>query len=160
MLEMWDFIAIMSILGVVSLQVMIVINRLKPTKTAQKAGSDGVKEMYSVYNDQVKDVIKIKDAQIQRLMAKNRELDPVNEDNSTKEPINLDSLSPLLQQRGINPALLKNPIVNKLIRKYTKGMGLDEILAVVDQLGILKGNKQSEGQTLSNDQSGYNPNWA
>jgi len=159
-LELLDFYSLIAVLGTLSTVAMIGIFRLKPSKSAQKAGSDGVKEMYSVYNDQVKDVIKIKDAQIQRLMAKNRELDPVNEDNSTKEPINLDSLAPILQQRGINPALLKNPIVNKLIRKYTKGMGLDEILAVVDQLGILKGNKQSEGQTLSNEQSGFNPNWA
>jgi len=160
LLELLDFYSLIAILGTLSTVALIGIFRLKPTKSAQKAGSDGVKEMYSVYNDQVKDVIKIKDAQIQRLMAKNRELDPITEENSTKEPINLDSLAPMLQARGINPNLLKNPLVTKLIKKYTKGIGLDEILPILEQFGILKGNKQSQSQTLPNDQSEFNPNWA
>jgi len=159
-LELLDFYSLIAVLGTVSSIALIGIFRLKPTKTALKAGSDGVKEMYSVYNDQVKDVIKIKDAQIQRLMAKNRELEPVNEDNTTKESINLDSLAPILQKRGLDPNLLKNPLITKLIKKYTKGMGLDEIMAVVDSLGILKGNKQPTGQTDQYGQQAYNPNWA
>jgi len=159
-LELLDFYSLIAVLGTLSSVALIAIFRLKPTKSAQKAGSDGVKEMYSVYNDQVKDVIKIKDSQIQRLMAKNRELDPVNEDNSTKEPLSFDSLEPLLRERGINPNLLKNPYVIKLIKKYTKGMNIEEILAIVDQLGILKGNKQSESGTDAAGQQTYNPNWA
>jgi len=159
-MELLDFGALLAVLGTVSTIAIIGIFRLKPTKSAQKAGSDGVKEMYSVYNDQVKDVIKIKDAQIQRLLAKNRELDPVNEDNSTKETINLDSLAPILQKRGINPDLLKNPLIAKYIKKYTKGMGLEEILAIADQFGLFKGSKQPQGQTAYTQQEEFNPNWA
>jgi len=158
--ELLDFYSVLAVLGTLSTLAIIGIFRLKPTKTAQKAGSDGVKEMYAVYNDQVKDVIKIKDAQIQRLMAKNRELEPTLEESGGKEPINLDSLAPLLQQRGINPNILSNPFITKLIKKYTKGMGIEEILAVVDQLGILKGNKQPIGETNPNEPIGQNPNWA
>jgi len=158
--ELLDFYSLIAVLGTVSTVAMIGIFRLKPTKSAQKAGSDGVKEMYSVYNDQVKDVIKIKDAQIQRLMAKNRELDPVNDDNSSKQPLSFDSLGPMLQERGINPELLKNPFVIKMIKKYTKGMDITEILAIVDQLGILKGNKQSQSGTDAAGQPAYDPNWA
>jgi len=139
---------------------MIGIFRLKPTKSAQKAGSDGVKEMYSVYNDQVKDVIKIKDGQIQRLMAKIRELDPVIEDNSAKQPISLESLRPILEERGINPAILTNPFVQKYIKKYTKGMGIDEILALAEQFGLLKGNKQSQDQTAQYGSISWDPNSA
>jgi len=159
-LELLDFYSVLAVLGTLSTLAIIGIFRLKPTKTAQKAGSDGVKEMYSVYNDQVKDVIKIKDAQIQRLMAKNRELEPTIEESNGKEPINLDSLAPLLQQRGINPNILQNPFITKLIKKYTKGMGLEEILAIVDQLGILKGNKQPSSEITANEQQSINPNWA
>jgi len=159
-MELLDFYSLIAVLGTLSTVALIGIFRLKPTKSAQKAGSDGVKEMYSVYNDQVKDVIKIKDAQIQRLMAKNRELDPVNEDNTTKESINLDSLAPMLQKRGLDPNLLKNPFVTKMIKKYTKGMDISEILAIVDQLGILKGNKQPQGEAGQYGQQPYNPNWA
>jgi len=159
-MELLDFYSLIAVLGTLSSVALIAIFRLKPTKSAQKAGSDGVKEMYSVYNDQVKDVIKIKDSQIQRLMAKNRELDPVNEDNSTKEPISFDSLEPLLRERGINPALLKNPFVTKMIKKYTKGMDLDEILAIVDQLGLLKGDKQPQSVPSTDVAGTYNPNFA
>jgi len=159
-MELLDFYSLIAVLGTLSTVAMIGIFRLKPTKSAQKAGSDGVKEMYAVYNDQVKDVIKIKDAQIQRLMAKNRELEPIIEESGGKEPINLDSLSPLLQQRGINPELLKNPFISKLIKKYTKGMGLEEILAIVDQLGILKGIKKPENEINANVNGSINPNWA
>jgi len=143
-MELLDFYTVIAVLGTLSMVALVGIFRLKPIKSAQRAGADGVKEMYSVYNDQVKDVIKIKDSQIARLMAKNRELDPVNEEKPGKEPINLDSLAPMLQSRGINPDLLKNPLVAKYIKKYTKGLGLEEILALVDQFGLLKGNKQSQ----------------
>jgi len=139
---------------------MIGIFRLKPTKSAQKAGSDGVKEMYSVYNDQVKDVIKIKDGQIQRLMAKIRELDPIIDDNSSKEPISLESLRPILEERGINPAILTNPFVMKYIKKYTKGMGLDEILALAEQFGLFKGNKQPQGEISQSGSVAWDPNSA
>jgi len=161
-MELLDFYSVLAVLGTVSTLAIIGIFRLKPTKTVQKAGQDGVKEMYSVYNNQVKDVIKIKDAQIQRLMAKNRELEPINEEISSNQSINLDSLAPLLQQRGIDPKILKsleNPMISKLIKKYTKGMGLDEILTIVDSLGLLKGNKQPQSDTLI-PPTEQNPNWA
>jgi len=159
-MELLDFYSLIAVLGTVASVAFVGIFRLKPTKSAQKAGSDGVKEMYSVYNDQVKDVIKIKDAQIQRLMAKNRELDPVNEDNSSKEPISLESLKPILEERGINPAILTNPFVMKYIKKYTKGMGLDEILALAEQFGLLKGNKQPQDQTVGYGSVAWDPNSA
>jgi len=159
-MELLDFYSLIAVLGTLSTVAMIGIFRLKPVKSAQKAGSDGVKEMYSVYNDQVRDVVKLKDGQIARLQAKVRELEPTIEESGGKEPINLDSLAPLLQQRGINPNILSNPFVTKLVKKYTKGMGLEEIMAIVDQLGLLKGTKQPIGETATNEQGQYNPNWA
>jgi len=160
LLELYDLVAILGSLGAVLGVVMYGIRRHNPAKTAAKAGYDSIKTMYETYNTQVSDVLKIKDAQIKRLNAKMQAYEAPIEEISTKEPINLDSLAPMLQERGINPELLKNPMINKLIKKYTKGMGIEEILAVVDQLGILKGNKQSQGQIGSNEQSGYNPNFA
>jgi len=160
MLELLDLIAILGSLGAVLGVVMYGIRRHNPAKTAAKAGYDSIKTMYETYNTQVKDVLQIKDAQIKRLNAKLQQIEPDIEENSTKEPINLDSIAPMLQERGLDPNLLKNPMINKLIKKYTKGMGLDEILAIVDQLGILKRNKQPLGQTSANEQTAYNPNWA
>jgi len=160
MLELLDLIAVLSILGGVLSVVMYGIRRHNPQKTANKAGYDSIKTIYETYNTQVQDVLKIKDAQIKRLNAKMQQYEAPIEENSTKEPINLDSLAPKMQQLGLDPNLLKNPLVTKLIKKYTKGMGLDEILAVVDSLGILKGNKQPTNQTDQYGQQAFNPNWA
>jgi len=159
-LELFDLIAILGSLGAVLGVVMYGIRRHNPAKTAAKAGYDSIKTMYETYNTQVQDVLKIKDAQIKRLNAKIQADNPQIEEYSTKEPINLDSLAPMLQERGLDPNLLKNPMINKLIKKYTKGMGLDEILSIVDQLGILKRNKQPQGQIGSNVTTGYDPNFA
>jgi len=145
MLELLDLVAVLSILGGVLGVVLYGIRRHNPQKTAQKAGYDGIKTMYETYNLQVQDVLKLKEAQIKRLNNKIQQLEPENsEEIPTKEPINLDSLAPMLQSRGINPELLKNPLIAKYIKKYTKGMGLDEILSLADQFGLLKGNKQSQ----------------
>jgi len=161
MLELFDLIAFVTTVASVLGVVMYGIRRSNPAKVAARAGYDSIKTMYETYNTQVQDVLKIKDAQIKRLNAKiQADNPPLDEGNSTKEPINLDSLAPMLQSRGLDPNLLKNPLVNKLIKKYTKGMGLDEILAIVDQLGILKGNKQPQGAIATNEQSNFNPNWA
>jgi len=160
LLELYDLVAILGSLGAVLGVVMYGIRRHNPAKTAAKAGYDSIKTMYETYNSQVQDVLKIKDAQIKRLNAKMQQYEAPIEENSTKEPINLDSLAPMLQERGLDPNLLKNPMINKLIKKYTKGMGLDEILSIVDQLGILKRNKQPQGQIGSNVQTGYDPNFA
>jgi len=132
-----------GVLGVVSFLVMYGLGKRNPSNTAKKAGYDSIKTMYETYNTQVQDVLKIKDSQIKRLNAKLQAESPEIDDNSPKEVVNLDTLAPLLQQRGINPNILTNPVIAKLIKKYTKGMGLDEILAIADQFGLLKGNKQS-----------------
>jgi len=160
LLELYDTIALLGSLGAVLGVVMYGIRRHNPAKTAAKAGYDSIKTMYETYNTQVKDVLQIKDAQIKRLNAKLQQFEPQVEENTTKEPINLDSLAPMLQERGLDPNLLKNPMINKLIKKYTKGMGLDEILSIVDQLGILKRNKQPENQIGTTQQVGYDPNFA
>jgi len=160
MLELLDLIAVLSIIGGVLGVVMYGIRRHNPAKVAARAGYEGIKTIYETYNTQVQDVLKIKDAQIKRLNAKMQVYEAPIEENTTKEPINLDSLAPMLQSRGLDPNLLKNPLINKLIKKYTKGMGLDEILAIVDQLGILKGNKQPTGETVGTEQVRYDPNFA
>jgi len=144
MLELYDLVAILGSLGAVLGVVLYGIRRHNPAKVAAKAGYDSIKTMYETYNTQVQDVLKIKDAQIKRLNAKIQAESPITDDNSTKELANLDQLAPILQERGINPNILSNPVISKLIKKYTKGMGIDEILEIVNQFGLLKGNKQPQ----------------
>jgi len=138
------------------------LNRANPTKKAIKAGDNSIKEMYNTYNQQVNDVLKVKDKQISSLSAKLRNYEGENEQEQPEEVADLiksPEIQKLLQQKGINPALLDNPVIQKYIKKYTKGMSIEQVLEIANQLGFLKGNKQSE-TTLTGTPSEYNPNWA
>jgi len=145
-LELYDLLAVIAVLGVISFQVMLVISRLKPAKSANKGAQDSISSMYNTYNQQVKDVLLIKDKQIKSLHNKIQQLEPDIEPNDTNTPIELGALENLAKERGINPAILKNPMLQKLIKKYTKGMGIEEIIAIADQFGLLKGNKQPQSK--------------
>jgi len=159
-LELIDLYGLIAVLVTASGLVITSIFMLRGGKKAPRAAQDSIKTMYETYNQQVHDVIKLKDNQIKRLNANLQQFAPDNEDNATKDPINLESLAPILQERGINPELLKNPMINKLIKKYTKGMGIEEIVAIADQFGLLKGNKQSRGQIVPDVAGAYDPNFA
>jgi len=138
------------------------LNRVNPNKKAAKAGDNSIKELYNVYNQQVNDVLKVKDKQISSLSAKLRNYEEDNEPEQPEEVSDLiknPEIQKLLQQKGINPALLENPILQKMIKKYTKGMSIEQVLEIAKQLGFLKGNKQSE-TSLIGPPSEYNPNWA
>jgi len=138
------------------------LNRVNPNKKANKAGDNSIKELYSTFNQQVNDVLKLKDKQISSLSAKLRNFEEGSEEEEPEEVANLvksPEIQKILQEKGINPALLDNPIIQKYIKKYTKGMSIEQVLEIANQLGFLKGNKQSQGNAdpLSSE---YNPNWA
>jgi len=138
------------------------LNRVNPTKKGLKAGDNSIKEMYNTYNQQVQDVLKVKDKQIASLSAKLRTYDEDTEQESNPdvgELVKNPEIQKLLQAKGINPALLDNPILQKLIKKYTKGMSIEQILEIAQSLGFLKGNKQSQEGAIGQPQE-YNPNWA
>jgi len=155
-MEIIDLFAVIAILGAVLGGVFGGIILVKRGEKGKKTAQDSISSMYSTYNQQVKDVLQIKDSQIKRLQNKIQQLEPEIQESSNDSPIELGALEKLATDRGINPALLKNPFLQKLIKKYTKGMGIEEIVAIVDQLGILKGNKQSKSETPSLEN---NPNY-
>jgi len=135
------------IAGMAFFTVMYGLSRQNTAKKGSKTAQDSISSMYQTYNTQVKDVLEIKDKQIKRLNNKIQQLEPDLEQESTSNsPLELGALEKLAQERGINPALLKNPVIQKLIKKYTKGMGIEEIIAIADQFGLLKGNKQSQSK--------------
>jgi len=138
------------------------LNRVNPNKKAVKAGDRSISELYNVHNQQVNDVLKLKDKQISSLSAKLRIYEEPDEEQSepVADLVKNPEIQRLLQAKGINPALLDNPIISKYIKKYTKGMSIEQVLEIANQLGFLKGNKQSQTGAISNDQTGFNPNWA
>jgi len=138
------------------------LNRANPTKRGLKAGDNSIKTMYDVYNTQVQDVLKVKDKQISSLSAKLRNYEEESEPEGPEEVGDLiknPEIQKMLQAKGINPALLDNPILQKLIKKYTKGMSIEQILEIAQSLGFLKGNKQSQEGAIGQPTE-YNPNWA
>jgi len=139
------------------------LNRVNPNRKAVKAGDKSISELYNVHNQQVSDVLKLKDKQISSLSTKLRSYEEESEEQPNEQITDLvknPEIQRLLQAKGINPALLDNPIISKYIKKYTKGMSIEQVLEIAQQLGFLKGNKQSQTGALSNDQSAFNPNWA
>jgi len=138
------------------------LNKANTGKKAIRAGDNSIKSMYEVYNTQVQDVLKVKDNQIKSLSAKLRsyeEEEEVHEPEQVADLIKNPEIQKLLQQKGINPQLLDNPIISKYIKKYTKGMSIEQVLEIAQQLGFLKGNKQSQ-ESIGTASSEYNPNWA
>jgi len=138
------------------------LNRVNPNRKAVKAGDKSISELYNVHNQQVSDVLKLKDKQISSLSTKLRSYEDENEEEQPQQVTELiqnPEIQKLLQSKGINPALLNNPILQKMIKKYTKGMSIEQILDIASQLGFLKGNKQSQEGAIGQPQE-YNPNWA
>jgi len=138
------------------------LNRANPNKKAIKAGDNSIKSMYEVYNTQVSDVLKVKDKQIASLSAKLRSYEEEEEPTEAQPVADLiknPEIQKLLQTKGINPALLDNPIISKYIKKYTKGMSIEQVLEIAQQLGFLKGSKQPQENSIGTPQE-YNPNWA
>jgi len=138
------------------------LNRVNPNKKAAKAGDNSIKELYSTFNQQVNDVLKLKDRQIASLTSKLRtfEEEPEEEPQEVAELVKNPEIQKLLQQKGINPALLDNPIIQKYIKKYTKGMSIEQVLEIVQSLGFLKVGKKSESGINPDESTAFNPNWA
>jgi len=134
------------------------LNRVNPNRKAVKAGDSSIKELYNVYNQQVQDVLKIKDKQIQSLSAKLRtsEQEEEEEPDNPVKPVTWEEITALVHTTypKIDKIL---PLAKKQIMDMTKGMTLQEILEYVKQF---TGNKQSEGSSTPVESATYNPNWA
>jgi len=162
-MELTDILLILGIFLPVFTVTVWQLNRLNPVKKGLKAGDSSISDMYATYNTQVQDVLKVKDKQISSLSAKLRvsEEEPEQEEQEqVADLVKNPEIQKILQEKGINPALLDNPIIQKYIKKYTKGMSIEQVLEIAQQFGLLKGNKQSQGGIIQNEQNDFNPNWA
>jgi len=135
------------------------LNRLNPNKKANKAGDSSIKELYSVYNTQVSDVLKLKDKSIASLQAKLRNFEEPEEEEETKgnkdKQVTWEEIQTLVKTQYPKHAILL-PLLKKQIMEATEGMSMEEVLDYVKQF---TGDQQSQGAT--NLQSiAYNPDWA
>jgi len=151
----YDFILSMSILASIIGMVFYGISRLNQGKKASKSGSDGVKDMYSVYSEQIKDILKLKDNHIKRLNAEIQ--NSIGSDDETdQEPAKYEDLKALAKEAGINPLILEMPFIKNNIKKYTKGMSIEEIISTVNELKKFIPNKKPEQQIEGFEQNSPN----
>jgi len=125
------------------------LNRLNPHKKANKAGDSSIKELYSVYNNQVSDVLKLKDKVISSLQAKLRNFE--EEPEEEEQSISPDDVSPILKEYGVDPAILQIPFIRDKFKEFTKGMTIQEALALVNQFKKSSGSGKSEPTTEEKD---------
>jgi len=134
------------------------LNRLNPNKKAAKAGDSSIKDLYSVYNNQVTDVLKLKDKAIASLSAKLRNFEEDNEeeeeDNGVK-PVTFEEITALVNTKYPKYAKFL-PLVKKQVMDATKGMTMQEILEYVK---TFTGNQQSQ-ESPNPESVAYNSNWA
>jgi len=153
----YDFILSIAVLASVMGMVFYGINRLNPTKRASKSGSDGVRDMYSVYSDQIKDILKLKDNHIKRLNAEIQQNSTYEEQDDQNTPAKYDDLKALAKEAGINPLILEMPFVKNQIKKYTKGMSIEEIISTAKELKSFIGNKKPKSEDPTQVEN--NPNY-
>jgi len=134
------------------------LNRFNPNRKAVKAGDNSIKEMYNTYNQQVQDVLKVKDKQIQSLSTKlrNYEQEDEEEPDNPVKPVTWDEITALVTTQYPKYAALL-PLAKKQIMDATKGMTMKEILSYVKQF---TGNQQSQSPLANPQSAAYNPDWA
>jgi len=127
------------------------LNRLNPIKKSLKAGDSSIKEMYGVYNQQVTDVLKVKDKQISSLSAKLRNYDEdEQEDEPNQKQVTFEEIQALVKTKYPKQAILL-PLIRKQVMDATKGMTMEEILGYVKQF---TGNQESQGSAIAPDAAG------
>jgi len=119
------------------------LNRINPNKKASKAGDSSIKDLYTVYNTQVSDILKLKDKAISSLNAKLRNFEEEPEEEEQDDSISPEDLSPILKEYGINPALLEIPMVKEKIKEFTQGMSITDLIRIATQF-----KKTSKGPEL------------
>jgi len=156
-MELNEIILFLGVFCTVFFVVIWQFNRLVPTKKAAKAGDASIRDLYSVYNDQVSDVLKLKDKAISSLQAKlrNFEAEEEEEPDDLVKPVTWEEITALVTTHYPKYAGLL-PLVKKQVMEATKGMTREEILNYVKQF---TGNKQPEAVTTP-ESATYNPNWA
>jgi len=156
-MELNDVLLILGVFIPVFLMVIWQLNRLNPIKKGAKAGDSSIKELYSVYNTQVSDVLKLKDKVIASQQAKLRNFEDQDEQEElgAEKQVTFEEITALVKQAypKFTPML---PVFKKQIMEITKGMSLQEVLEYVKQI---TGNKQPEAIT-SPESVTWNKDWA
>jgi len=160
-LEINDVLLILGVFIPVFLVAIWQLNRMNPAKKGVKAADSSIKELFSVHNSQVTEVLKLKDRAISSLQARIRNYeqeDEPQEDDPKDNQVKFEDIEALIKKSYPQYAkALMIPGAKQWIKKQTRGMSLDEVLTMVEELTgkkIAAGGK-SELSTSEENQPGY-----
>jgi len=156
--ELFDLILGLSVLGVVSVMVLVTITRLSSPKKAKSKGDNSISDLYDVYNTQVKDILKIKDTQIASLTSKLKRLEAQDDEiltESNGKDITFEEITAIVQTKYPKVVPLLH-LMKKQVMEATKGMSKEQILGYIGQF---TGNQGSQ-VGISPESFEYNPNSA
>lgn len=138
---MEDQVLVMLILGVYIpsfVGLLWVLRRPKTgKKKVQELSSDSVAEMFDTSSKGYKDIVKVKDNQIQSLTAKLRranEEENQDQENLLDQEPSWEDIKAIAKTQGINPLLLEIPMVKKEVKKLIRGMSIQEIAENVGEV--------------------------
>jgi len=157
-LELFDLVMGLSVLGVLSGVILYGITRVSGPKKAKNKGDNSISDLYDVYNTQVKDILRIKDTQISSLTSKLKRLEAQEYEESPEsdgKTVSYEDLTALVKTKypKLAPLML---VFKKQIKEATKGMEMEEILGYVQQFTENKGSESPSNPESAN----YNANWA
>jgi len=157
-MELNEVILFLGIFVSVFVVVIWQLNRFNPMKKAARAGDSSIRDLYSVYNNQVSDVLKLKDKAIASLSAKLRNFEEEEEEepDGGVKPVTWQEITALVSTQYPKYANLL-PLVKKQVMEATKGMSMEEILQYVK---TFTGTKEPQGTSTPVESATYNPNWA
>lgn len=155
-MELFDVIALIGVLGVISSIVFVLIFRIVPRKTPKRVAEDSVTRLIQAnsrlteeYEARQKAMNKSMQSELNRLR-KEMEGNLDEDGNPKKESVPWEVIAAGAEQMGI-PSMMLMPF-KKQILEYTKGMSIEEIQQSAGQLkGILGGQRPKQD---TEDQSG------
>lgn len=156
-MEFLEFIALLSVLGVVSGTIIMVLWRVLPRKTAKKSAEDSVTRLIKANATLTEEYEKRQQAMLKSVQNENRqlrkELYPTDEDGQPKkEDVTLEQVMPLLQQSGIDPMLISGlSLFKKDVDKFLKGKSPEEIAQLAKTVQGLFANRQNKSTSQGAD---------
>lgn len=151
-MEILEFSLLFSALIVISCIVIVKLFRTnsgpKTSKKVSEAANSSVSDMYEVYNNQVKDVLKVKDNALRSMQQKLRQYegDQSEESEGSTTQISWEDIKAIAKKKGVSPLILEIPTVKKNIMKFTKGMSIAEAAELYEEIDkVRKGGKLEMG---------------
>jgi len=160
---MEDYLLVILILGAFFGSVFSAIwykKQQNPVKKSQKRNEsslfDNLTEYREVEKGTILDILKQKDNQIKSLNARIKQFEPIVEEDQPNKGVSFEEIQQLANQLYPKYAAML-PLMKKQVMEMSKGMSKQDI---INYIGQITGNKQSQGSTEELGSQPYRQDWA